>query len=148
MHLPLGIFRVHPPSARLEVVTLNRPNAASVVRVRPGKGDFSLATIAENFEIITPLTIQLNGHDRTLVPGEVLTLPDSQGEKLIARAGSKVRVITSTVQVGDQISWMRAGHRRVGQVDFLHVDSDGIVWAFCTVGESWAAVNLKFAMQP
>ena len=52
--------------------------------------------------------------------------------------------LTPTIQPGDQISWMRAGQRQVGLVDFLHRDSDGQDWAFVTLGENWAAVNLKF----
>ena len=26
-------------------------------------------------------------------------------------------------------------------IDFLHTDPDGTVWAFCSVADSWVAVN-------
>jgi hypothetical protein len=51
----------------------------------------------------------------------------------------------STLHPGDWIEWHRAGAVQHGTVDFVHVDADGRAWAFVTLGESWAAVNLKFA---
>lgn len=53
-------------------------------------------------------------------------------------------VITYTVHPGDQIEWQRAGTVQHGAVDFLHWDEDGQQWAFCTIGETWTAVSLKF----
>ena len=49
-----------------------------------------------------------------------------------------------TIQPGDRITWGAAGKPRgPAVVDFLHVDSDGTVWAFVTLLDSWAAVNTK-----
>lgn len=51
----------------------------------------------------------------------------------------------STVHPGDRITWTRAdGTTQTGLVDFVHVELDGIAWAFVAIGESWAAVNMKF----
>ena len=48
------------------------------------------------------------------------------------------------IQPGDRISWQRAdGTTQTGVVDDLHLDVDGSTWAFVTIGESWAAVNMK-----
>jgi hypothetical protein len=50
-----------------------------------------------------------------------------------------------TVHPGDQIIWTRGdGTTQTGVVDSLHVDDAGVSWAFVSLGESWAAVNLKF----
>jgi len=49
------------------------------------------------------------------------------------------------IQPGDHITWERSDGKHQGVVDFLHVDSDGARWAFVTIGESWAAVNCKYA---
>lgn len=49
-----------------------------------------------------------------------------------------------TIQAGDQIAWDRAGTMQTGVVDYLYTDSAGVTWAFVTIGESWAAVNLKY----
>jgi len=51
----------------------------------------------------------------------------------------------STVQPGDRIAWVRAdGTRQNSLIDMIHVDEDGQHWAFVTLGESWAVVNMKF----
>lgn len=50
-----------------------------------------------------------------------------------------------TIQPGAQITWDRAGTAQTGTVDFLHEDTDGTTWAFCTIGATWSAVNVKFA---
>jgi len=52
-----------------------------------------------------------------------------------------------TIAVGSLISWTRAdGSAQTGVVDCLHVDVDGQQWAFVSLGKTWAAVNMKFAM--
>ena len=51
-----------------------------------------------------------------------------------------------TIAAGDRIEWTRADLTvQTGVVDFMHVDDTGARWAFVTLGESWAAVNMKFA---
>ena len=63
----------------------------------------------------------------------------------------KVNPITAalpipTIQAGSQITWQRADlTMQAGAIDYLYVDDAGVRWAFVTIGESWAAVNLKFA---
>ena len=57
-----------------------------------------------------------------------------------------VAVLTG-IRAGSKIVWEWSGKPQTGTIDFLHVDSDGIVWGFVTIGDSWAAVNLKFAKQ-
>lgn len=49
-----------------------------------------------------------------------------------------------TVQPGDRITWVRAGSVQSSTVDCIHVDGNGLAWAFVTLGESWAVVNMKF----
>lgn len=50
------------------------------------------------------------------------------------------------LQSGDRIEWQRADDltQQTGEVDFIHVDDTGTRWAFVSIGESWAAVNMKF----
>lgn len=46
---------------------------------------------------------------------------------------------------GGKITWQRAdGTVQIGVVNAVHVDDAGARWVFVTIGESWAAVNLKF----
>jgi hypothetical protein len=53
---------------------------------------------------------------------------------------------TPTVHSGVTIEWEGADMTvRQGVVDFLHTDTNGLTWAFVTLGKGWAAVNLKFA---
>jgi hypothetical protein len=49
------------------------------------------------------------------------------------------------VHPGDWIEWQRVGIVQQGVVDFLHVETDGVTWAFVTISETWAVINLKFA---
>ena len=50
-----------------------------------------------------------------------------------------------TVQPGDLIQWTRPdGSMQTGIVDLIHVDDTGTRWAFVTIEETWAALNLKF----
>ena len=49
------------------------------------------------------------------------------------------------IQPGAQITWTRGdGSTQGGVVDYLYVDETGTRWAFISIGESWAAINLKF----
>jgi hypothetical protein len=50
-----------------------------------------------------------------------------------------------TIQAGDRITWGTDGTLRgPATVDFLHTDPDGTGWAFCSVADSWVAVNIKY----
>jgi hypothetical protein len=55
---------------------------------------------------------------------------------------------SSTLRPGAQIEWHRAGSLQHGTVDFVHVDAEGEMWAFCTQGENWAAVNVRCLTHP
>jgi hypothetical protein len=52
----------------------------------------------------------------------------------------------STFAHGSKITWEGPDGQQRGPaiVDFLHTDPDGSVWAFVTLGEGWAAVNLIY----
>ena len=45
-----------------------------------------------------------------------------------------------------QITWLGSDGKLRGpaQVDVLHTDEDGTVWAFVTLPDGWAAVNTKY----
>jgi len=47
---------------------------------------------------------------------------------------------------GSKITWQGADGKPRGpaSVDFVHTDHDGSRWAFCTLSDSWAAVNASF----
>jgi plastocyanin len=113
----------------------------------------------------TPITYKLrDGQIVVLLPGVPVDLPDKAGQQLLTKAGSRVRLAKEalrqqqglnpvrpappTIAVGDRIEWTRAGQAQQGLVDFVHVDDTGATWAFVTIGETWAAVNLKFAQGP
>lgn len=50
-----------------------------------------------------------------------------------------------TIQPGSHITWTRGdGTAQTGLIDVVHEDADGQPWAFVTLGESWAVVNMKF----
>ena len=93
----------------------------------------------------TPVTYKLrDGQIVVLLPGVPVDLPDKAGQQLLTKAGSRVRL--AKIAVGDRIEWTRADLTvQTGVVDFMHVDDTGARWAFVTLGESWAAVNMKFA---
>jgi len=53
--------------------------------------------------------------------------------------------IDHALQAGDLVQWTRAdGSMQTGIVDAIHVDDTGARWGFLTIGESWAALNMKF----
>lgn len=52
-----------------------------------------------------------------------------------------------TAQPSDRITWIRAGSVQHGTVDFVHIDGDGIAWAFVTLGNSWTTINMKFVIR-
>ena len=85
------------------------------------------------------------GGEVHLEPGKPIELPDERATRLLRKAGNRARMVLSTIHPGDWITWTRAdGTTPNGLVDVVHVDVDGLAWAFVTIGESWAAVNLKF----
>jgi hypothetical protein len=84
------------------------------------------------------------GGEVHLEPGKPIDLPDERAKRLLMKAGTKARMVLSPVQLGDRIEWLRGDAVQQGTVDFVHVDVDGIAWAFVTIRGSWAAVNLKF----
>ena len=95
-------------------------------------------------EVIESFTVKEHGEVSAWQAGQRMSLTPEQARRVIERVGSKVRVVEH-LQMGDLITWKRAGVKRIGQVDFLHVDADGTVWAFVAEGQSWCAVNVKFA---
>lgn len=100
-----------------------------------------LEAIGESF------TYRWPGGEVRFEPGIPIDLPDERAQRLLNKAGDKVRVIPSTIQPGSTITWQRADDltMQTGVVDWLHTDDRGLRWAFVTIGDSWAAVNLKFA---
>lgn len=91
-------------------------------------------------------TYRWPGGEIRLEPGKPVALAFDRAKRLLAKAPGKVRVVAQPIGPGDRIRWTRGdGTEHHARVDFLHSDPDGTVWAFVTVGEGWAAVNLKFA---
>jgi hypothetical protein len=45
------------------------------------------------FEILTPFTVRIGGQERPLRVGDVVTLPELQSLKLLAKAQAKVRQV-------------------------------------------------------
>ena len=85
------------------------------------------------------------GGEVRLEPGKPVDLPDERAKRLLAKAPGRVRVVHRLIKPGDVIRWTRGdGSEHHGRVDSLHHDSDGTVWVFVTIGDGWAAVNLKF----
>jgi hypothetical protein len=68
--------------------------------------------------------------------------PTSQHKEPVHEQSGPVEMLPCAP--GGKITWKRAGQTQQGLVDFIHVDDTGTRWAFVTIGESWAAVNLKF----
>lgn len=92
-----------------------------------------------------PIRYRFPGGEIRLEPGRPVEVEPERAAKLLARAGVKVRAITPVIHSGDRITWVRAdGTTHTGLIDVLHVDDAGTRWAFVTLGESWAAVNMKF----
>ena len=89
-------------------------------------------------------TYRWPGGEVHLVPGKPIDLPDERARRLLSKAAGKVRVIVPTIQPGDLIEWDRAGTMQTGVADWLYTDDTGTRWVFVTIGETWAAVNLKF----
>ena len=74
--------------------------------------------------------------------GKPIDMPDERARRLLSKAPGKVRVI---LQPGSLIAWRGGdGSRQTGIIDFVHAGETGAQWAFISIGESWAAVNLKF----
>ena len=81
----------------------------------------------------------------TLEQGRTIDLPDERATRLLRKVGNRVRLVISTIQPGDRITWTRADDTTpTGVVDLIHADETGTHWAFVTLPEeTWAAVNLK-----
>lgn len=87
------------------------------------------------------------GGEVHLEPGKPIELPPERAKRLLEKAGTKARLVLSIV-VGDLITWTRAdGTTPIGLVEAVHVDVEGIAWAFVTIGQTWAAVNLTFVQR-
>jgi len=94
---------------------------------------------------MAPIRVRLGGQPHDLQRGQRIELPDDKAQLLLERAPGKVRVVSSTIQPGSRVIWVRGnGSAQEGLVDFVHVDEMGTRWVFVTVAEGWAAVNLKF----
>jgi hypothetical protein len=88
------------------------------------------------------------GGEIHLEPGKPVDLPDARAKRLLQKAGNRVRLVLSAIQLGDQITWTRAdGTMPTGLVDGLHIDDTGTQWAIVTIGETWAMVNLKLVQR-
>lgn len=89
-------------------------------------------------------TYRWPGGEVHLEPGKPVDLPDDRAQRLLAKAPGRVRVVPGPIQPNDHITWTRGdGTIHSGVVDFVHVDETGTRWAFVTLGEGWAAINLK-----
>lgn len=87
------------------------------------------------------------GGEVTLEPGKVIDLPDERAKRLLKKAGNRVRPVLS-IQPGDLIAWHSANSLdSFGQVECLHIDGDGNTWAFVTMGEDFAVVNVQCAQR-
>src|SRR5215510_9521711 len=56
-------------------------------------------------EALRPLKIKRPGGDMLLTPGEPVDFPDDEGQRLLERAGDKVRAIEDLLQIGMVIEW-------------------------------------------
>ena len=105
-----------------------------------------------------PIRYRFPGGEIRLEPGQPVEVEPERAAKLLAKAGTKVRAVevpscdvvletaSPTIRVGDRIEWERADLTvQHGVVDVLHIDDAGTHWAFVTLGERWAVVNMKFA---
>jgi len=92
-----------------------------------------------------PILCRFPGGEIRMEPGKPVDLPKARALRLLDKAPGKVRMIEPTIAVGSLISWTRVdGSVQTGVVDLIHVDDTGTRWAFVTIGEGWAAVNMKF----
>ena len=97
----------------------------------------------------SPFTYRWPTGEVRLIPGKPVDLPDARAKRLLDKAPDKVRVITTTVQAGSQVTWCRAdGSVQLGIVDQIYVDDTGTRWAFVTIRGSWAVINLNYAKRP
>lgn len=99
-------------------------------------------------EALKPLRIRFKEREVHLQPGHPVTFTEEEGRKLLEKAPGKVRQLRSAeIQPGSFITWQGADGKQRGPalVDFFYTDPDGSAWAFVTLREGWAAVNLKYA---
>lgn len=93
----------------------------------------------------SPFTYRWPTGEVRLEPGKPVELPDARAKRLLDKAPGKVRVITPAVQAGSQVTWCRVdGSKHLGIVDQIYVDDTGTRWAFVTIGERWAVINLNY----
>lgn len=96
-------------------------------------------------EALISFTYRWPGGEVHLEPGKPIDLPEARAKRLLDKAPDKVRVVTPTVQAGSQVTWCRVdGSTHLGIVDQIYVDDTGTRWAFVTIGESWAVINLNY----
>ena len=63
----------------------------------------------------------------------------------ISPSRTNLAVPLRNIHPGSTIEWIRADRSIQGAVvDFIHIDTDGVGWAFVALGESWSAVNMQF----
>jgi hypothetical protein len=50
------------------------------------------------------------------------------------------------LQPGTVITWLSGDGKPRGPapIDFINADHDGTIWAFVTVPDGWAAINIKY----
>lgn len=96
-----------------------------------------------------PFTYRWPTGEVRLEPGKPVDLPDARAKRLLGKAPDRVRVIRPTLQAGSQVTWCRAdGSAQLGIVDQIYVDDTGTRWAFVTIEDSWAVLNLNYAKRP
>ena len=102
-------------------------------------------------EAIKSITVRLDGKTHILEPGQTIDLLPDKAKLLLERAPGMVRPldVSALIQPSCVIKWQRVdGSTHSGVVDFIHTDGDGTRWAFVTIGETWAVVNMKFVTRP
>jgi hypothetical protein len=88
-----------------------------------------------------------DGSEVRLAPGTPMQLDEARARRLMEKVPGKVKVVMS-VSPGALITWQVAdgSQRGPARIDFLHTDSDGLIWAFYTVPDgNWGAVNMRYA---
>jgi hypothetical protein len=118
-----------------------------------------MLTAIVTLEALEAFTVEEDGHVTMWQQGEQRTLSFRKARQVASRVGrKKVRMLdgylqdagvekdVTNIQRGDLIAWKRAnGLDDIGEVECLHIDDNGITWAFVDTGETWAVVNLQYA---
>ena len=95
------------------------------------------------------------GQRRTLSLKQARQVAQSVGRKKIQVLHGHTRDLhgvkddMSSTQLGDRIAWQGPDtFMAIGEVEGLHVDVEGIIWAFVAVLDgTWAVVNLQCAQR-